>query len=75
MTHYHLRPENPQETTAPTVDAGSRHEALSIFGEQLGIKLTLEPSEVAVASYKLDEWEGNDARVVAPTIPVFATSL
>ena len=49
--------------------AKDRTEALAIFGEEIGKRLTIEEQE-AVAAYMLDEWE-QGPHWVNPTIPVY----
>jgi hypothetical protein len=62
-----------QQKHLPAV-AGDRTEALTIFGEQLGQKLSLEDSDEACDFYLLDEWTSGP-HCVNPTIPVFATTI
>lgn len=52
--------------------ARDRDEALLIFGNELGCKLTFEAPNSAIAPYLLDEWE-HGPHSSNPTIPVFAT--
>jgi hypothetical protein len=77
-----LRRPNEQESRVPyynlliidqhktlSTPALDRNHALAIFGDEIGVKLTLEGD--AAAAYLLDEWEIGP-HWVNPTIPVFA---
>ena len=72
MTNYNLQLVGHHKTLS--TPARDRTEALAIFGKELGLKLTLENSHAAVASYLLDEWEVGP-HWVNPTIPVFGIPL
>ena len=52
--------------------ARNRQEALAVFGEELGKRLTLD-DQGKIAPYLLDEWE-EGPHWVNPTIPVFEIS-
>jgi hypothetical protein len=71
MTFYSLYVDPQKHLSTPARDRG---EALAVFGKELGLKLTLEDSGAAVASYLLDEWEVNP-HWVNPTIAVFGTPI
>jgi hypothetical protein len=50
--------------------AEDRSEALTIFGKELDLKLSLESDDGVSVPYLLDEWEVGP-HWVNPTIPVF----
>jgi hypothetical protein len=52
--------------------ARDREDALTIFGKELGLRLTLKDQDTP-ASYLLDEWH-ESPHWVNPTIPVFKIS-
>jgi hypothetical protein len=55
--------------------ARDHHEALSIFGKELGVHLSVNDSVEAQETYLMDEWEGDGPHWVNPTIAVYATPL
>ena len=71
MPYYNLAVVNEPGRILST-PAKDRVEALAIFGEELGKRLTLDDQGVT-ASYLLDEWQ-NGPHWINPNIPVFELS-
>ena len=69
MTYYTLLIVDQHKTIS--TPARDRGEALAIFGKELGLKLTLEGTDMDVVSCLLDEWEVGP-HWTNPTIPVFS---
>jgi len=67
MPYYNLLVVNENRTLATA--ASDRADALTIFGEELGLRLTLNDQDIP-APYLLDEWH-KSPHWVNPTIPVF----
>ncbi len=70
MTYFNLRVVQDHRTLAAA--AKDREEALTIFGREVGARLTLDDQGVP-APYLLDEWH-DSPHWVNPTIPVFEIS-
>ena len=70
MTYFNLRVVQDHRTLAAA--AKDREEALNIFGQELGARLTLD-DQGTPAPYLLDEWH-DSPHWVNPTIPVFEIS-
>ena len=72
MAFYDLLIVNEQKHLATV--ARDQSEALSNFGKELGLHLSLDDSDSAFAVYFLDEWQIGP-HFVNPTIPVYATAI
>jgi hypothetical protein len=70
MAYYSILIVDDQKTLS--TPARDRLEAISIFGKDLGLRLTLEDNG-SIPGYLLDEWESG-ARWVKHTIPVFVAT-
>jgi hypothetical protein len=72
MPYYNLLIADQNKTLS--TPARDQHEALAIFGKELGVKLTQGEPGTVVATYLLDEWEVGP-HWVNPTIAVFAAPI
>jgi len=71
MPYYNLSVVNEPGRILST-PAKDREEALAVFGNELGKRLTLDDQGMT-APYLLDEWH-NGPHWINPTIPVFEIS-